>query len=127
MAHFLSVYEPVRTQTTSLTHPALSAPRPTELLCLVLNRPQDLGSLRKRSTRHRREKPKLEIRLLTAIKVTQVQIIRCEHACMVPCVACGSWSLFIGTFRGSGFARSASQNTTTSTVVTTIVEKEHFF
>ena len=81
----------------------------------------------KRSTRHRGEKPKIKIRLLTAIKVTYVQIIRCEHACLVPCVQCGCWSLFIGTFRGSDLKRSASQNRTTSKVVTTIVEKERSF
>ena len=69
----------------------------------------------------------MEIHLLSAIKVTKVQIICYEHACLMPCVPCGFWSLFIGTFRGSDVARSASQNRTTSTVVTTIVEKERFF
>ena len=53
---------------TSLIYLEPSA-RPAESFCLVLNRPQDLGSLRKRSTRKRGEKPKMEIRLLTAIKV----------------------------------------------------------
>ena len=42
-------------------------------------------------------------------------------------VPCGYWSLFIDTFRGSDFERSASQNRTISTVVTAIVEKERFF
>ena len=52
-----------------------------------------------------------------------MQIIRCEHACLVQCVLCGCWSLIIGTFGSSDLERSASQNTTTSTVVTTTVEK----
>ena len=39
----------------------------------------------------------------------------------------GRWSTSIGTFRGLDFERSASQNRTTSTLVTTIVEKERFF
>ena len=51
----------------------------------------------------------------------------CEHACSVPCVPCGCWSSFIGTFRSLDFERSASQNRTTSTLVTTKVEKERFF
>ena len=61
------------------------------------------------------------------MKVTQVQVIRCEHACLVPCVPCGSWRSFIGTFRDLDIERSAFQNRTTSTVLTTIVEKERFF
>ena len=69
----------------------------------------------------------MEIRLLTAIKVTQVQSIQCEHACATLSVPRGCWSTFIGTFRGLDFERSASQNRTTSTQVTTIVEKERFF
>ena len=69
----------------------------------------------------------MEIRFLTAIKVTQVQSIHCEHACSMFCVPCGCKSTFIGTFRGLDFERSASQNRTTSTPVTTIVEKERFF
>ena len=76
-----------------------------------------------RSTRQRQ---KSEIRLLTATKVTQVQSIHCEHAYSVPCIPCGCWSSLIGTFRGSDFEGSASQNRTTSTLVTTIVEKERF-
>ena len=83
--------------------------------------------MEKLSTRHRGEKPKMEIRLLTAIKVTQVQSIHCEHACSMFCVPRGCWSTFIGTFRGLDFERSASQNRTTSTQVTTIVEKERSF
>ena len=55
-------------------------------------------------------------------------VIRCEHACLVPWVPCGCWSEPVfGTFTGSDSERSASQNRTTSTVVTTIVEKERFF
>ena len=69
----------------------------------------------------------MEIRLLAAIKVTQVQSIHCEHACAMLFVPRGCWSAFIGTFRGLDFERSASQNRTTSTLVTTIVEKERFF
>ena len=69
----------------------------------------------------------MEIRLLTAIKVTQVQSIHCEHACAMLFVPRGCWSKFIGTFRGLDFERSVSQNRTTSTLVTTIVEKERFF
>ena len=69
----------------------------------------------------------MEIPLLTAIKVTEVQSIHCEHACAMLFVARGCWSTFIGTFRGLDFERSASQNRTTSTLVTTIVEKERFF
>ena len=67
----------------------------------------------------------METRFLTAIKVTQVQSIHCEHACSMFCDR-GCWSTFIGTFRGLVFERSASQNRTTSTQVTTIVEKERF-
>ena len=74
--------------------------------------------------RHRGKKS--EIRLLTATKVTQVQSIHCQHACLAPCVPCGCWSSFIGTFRGSDFEGSAPQNRTTSTLVTTIVGKERF-
>ena len=85
------------------------------------------GLRENRSTRHRGEKTKIEIRLLTTIEVTQVQSIPCEHACAMPFVPRGCWSLFIGTFRGLDFERSASQNRTTSTLVTTIVEKERFF
>ena len=42
---------------------------------------------------------------------------------------CTYWvqDLFMGTFRGSDSERSASQNRTSCTVVTTIVEKERFF
>ena len=69
----------------------------------------------------------MEIRLLTAIKVTQVQSIHCEHACAMFFVPRGCWIAFIGTFRGLDFERSASQNRTTSTQVTTIVEKERLF
>ena len=69
----------------------------------------------------------MEIRLLTAIKVTQVQSIYCEHACAMLFVPHGCWSTFMGTFRGLDFERSASQNRTTSTLVTTMVEKERFF
>ena len=69
----------------------------------------------------------MEIRLLTAIKVTQVQSTQCEHACAMLFVPRVCWSTFIGTFRGLDFERSASQNRTTSTLVTTIVEKERFF
>ena len=69
----------------------------------------------------------MEIRLLTAIKVTQVQSIHCEHACATLFVPRGCWSMFIDTFRGLDFERSASQNRTTSTLVSTIVEKERFF
>ena len=69
----------------------------------------------------------MEIRLLTAIKVTQVQSIHCEHACATLSEPRGCWSTFIGTFRGSDFERSASQNRTTSTLVTAMVEKERFF
>ena len=69
----------------------------------------------------------MEIRLLTAIKVTQVQSIHCEHVCAMLFVPLGCWSTLIGTFRGLDFERSASQNRTTSTLVTTIVEKERFF
>ena len=69
----------------------------------------------------------MEIRLPTAINVTQVQYIHCEHACSMFCLPRGCRSTFIGTFRGLDFERSASQNRTTSTPVTTIVEKERFF
>ena len=69
----------------------------------------------------------MEIRLPTAIKVTQVQSIHCEHACSMRFVPRGCWSTFIGTFGGLGFERSASQNSTTSTLVTTTVEKERSF
>ena len=69
----------------------------------------------------------MEIRFLTAIKVTQVQSIHCEHACSMFCVPRGCKSTLIGTFRGLDFERSASQNRTTSTPVTTIVDKERFF
>ena len=69
----------------------------------------------------------MEIRFLTAIKVTQVQSNHCEHACSMFCVPCGCKSTFIGTFRGLDFERSASQNRTTSTPVTTLVEKGRFF
>ena len=69
----------------------------------------------------------MENRLLTAIKVTQVQTTHCEHACAMLFVPRGCWSTFIDTFRGSDFERSASQNRTTSTLVTAIVEKERFF
>ena len=69
----------------------------------------------------------MEIRLLTTIKVTQVQPILCEHACAMLFVPRGCWGTFIGTFRGLDFERSASQNRKTSTLVTTIVEKERFF
>ena len=69
----------------------------------------------------------MEIRRLTAIKVTQVQSIHCEHACTMLFVPRGCSSTFIGTFRDLDFERSASQNRTTSTQVTTIVEKERFF
>ena len=55
-----------------------------------------------------------------------MKIIRCEHAWLVPCVPCGCWSAFIGTFGGSDLGRGASQNGTTSTLVTTIVEQERF-
>ena len=69
----------------------------------------------------------MEIRFLTAIKVTQVQSIHCEHACSMFCIPRGCKSTFKGTFRSLDFERSASQNRTTSTPVTTIVEKERFF
>ena len=69
----------------------------------------------------------MEIRLLTAIKVTQVQSIYCEHACAMFLVPRGCRSTLLGTFSGIDFERSASQNRTTSTLVTTIVEKERFF
>ena len=69
----------------------------------------------------------MEIRLLTAIKVTQVQSIHCQHACATLFVPRGCWSTFIGTFRSLDFVRSDSQNRTTSAVATTIVEKERFF
>ena len=71
----------------------------------------------------------MEIRFLTAIKVTQVQSIHCEHACSMFCIPRprGCKSTFIGTFRILDFERSASQNRTTSKPVTTIVEKERFF
>ena len=69
----------------------------------------------------------MESRLLTAIKVTQVQSIHCEHACAMVFEPRGCWSTFIGTFRGLDFERSASRNRTTKTQVTTIVEKERFF
>ena len=69
----------------------------------------------------------MEIRLLTAIKVTQVQSIHCEHACATLLVPRGCWSTFIDTFRGLDFERGASQNRTTSTLVTALVEKERFF
>ena len=85
------------------------------------------GLSENRSARHEGEKPKMEIRFLTAIKVTQVQSIHCEHACSMFRVPRGCKSTFIGTFRGSDFERSASQNRTTSTLVTAIVEKERFF
>ena len=65
----------------------------------------------------------MEIRLLTAIKVTQMQSINCEHACAMLYVTRGCWSTIIGIFRGLDFERSASQNRTTSTQLTTIVEK----
>ena len=64
---------------------------------------------------------------MAAIKVTQVQSIYCEHACSMFCVPRGCKSTFIGTLGGLDFERSASQNRTTSTPVTTIVEKERFF
>ena len=69
----------------------------------------------------------MEIRLLTAIKVTQVQSIPCDYACAMLFVPRGCWSTFLGTFRGLDFVRSASQNRTTSKLVTTIVERERFF
>ena len=69
----------------------------------------------------------MEILLLTAIKVTHVQSIHCEHAFSMFCIPLGCKSTFIGTFRSLDFERSASQNRTASTPVTTIVEKERFF
>ena len=69
----------------------------------------------------------MEIRLPTAIKVTQVQYIHCEHVFLMFCVPRGCRSTFIGTFRGLDSERSASQNRKTNTPVTTIVEKERFF
>ena len=69
----------------------------------------------------------MEIRFLTAIKVTQVQSIHCEQACSMFCVPRGCKSTFIGTFRGLDFERSASQSRTPSTPVTTIVEKQRIF
>ena len=69
----------------------------------------------------------MELRFLTAIKVTQVQSIHCEHAGSMFCVPRGCKSAFLGTFRSLDFVRSASQNRTTSAVATTIVEKERFF
>ena len=77
--------------------------------------------------RHGGEKPKMEIRLPAAIKVTQVQSIHRDYAYSVPHGPCRCWSAFIGTFRSLDFVRSASQNRTTSAVATTIVEKERFF
>ena len=68
----------------------------------------------------------MEIRLLTAINVTQVQSIHCKHACAMFFIPRGCWSTFIGTFRGLDFERSASQSRTTSTLVTTLVGKERF-
>ena len=80
-----------------------------------------------RCTRHGGEKPKMDIRLLTAIKVTWVQSTHWDYAYSVPYGPYGCWSAFIGTFRSLDFERSASQNRITSTPVTTIVEKERFF
>ena len=88
------------------------------------------GLWENRSSRHRGEKPKMEIRLLTAIKVTWVQSTHWDYAYSVPYGPYGPygcWSTFIGTFRGLDFERSASQNRTTSTLVTAIVVKERFF
>ena len=56
-----------------------------------------------------------------------MQIIRYEHACAVPSVPCRGWSAFRGFFTGSDVGRGASQNSTTSTLVSTIVEQEQLY
>ena len=72
--------------------------------------------MEKLSTRHRGEKPKMEIRLLTAIKVTQVQSTHRDYAYSVSHGPYGCWSAFIGTFRRLDFGRGASRNRTSRTL-----------